>query len=107
MKFNEVPNTMQWLLAILLFAVAITVTTIAWGGFKPILEPDGAVEFIFQNIYYLFETALIVLNIVFGQKFGEVLTKKDKLPYGGLFLAFTWGLMHILTQGLQAGVYKY
>jgi len=29
------------------------------------------------------------------------------LPYGGLFLALTWGLIHILLQGFQTGIYAF
>ena len=106
---NEIPTSKQWLLAIIMAIIAIIITTVVGNGFKPVLEyiDNGLVKFIFQHIYYLFETALIVLTISFGQKFGEVITKRDGLPYGGLFLAFTWGLIHILTQGILTGVYAF
>ena len=107
MKFNEKPDLKAWLIAIVIAAIAIAATTIAWGGLKPIQEYDGISKFVFQNIYYLFEAALIVLTIVFGQKFGEMLTKREGLPYGGLFLALTWGLIHILLQGFQTGIYAF
>ncbi|AIQ19071.1 hypothetical protein H70357_21935 [Paenibacillus sp. FSL H7-0357] len=107
MKLNEAPDSKGWLLAVVISVIAITVTTIAWGGFKPVQEYNGIVKFIFQNIYYLFEAALILLTIVFGQKFGETLMKRGGLPYGGIFLALTWGLIHILLQGSLTGVYAF
>lgn len=74
------------------------------GGLQAGSEYKDVVRFIFQNVYYLFEAALILLTIAFGQKFGESLFKRDGLPYGGMFLALTWGLIHILLQGGATGV---
>ncbi|AIQ53429.1 hypothetical protein [Paenibacillus sp. FSL R7-0331] len=107
MMLNETPDSKGWLLAVVISALAITATTIVWGGFKPVQEYKGIVELIFQNIYYLFEAGLILLTIAFGQKFGEILIKRGGLPYGGIFLALTWGLIHILLQGGQTGVYAF
>lgn len=107
MRLNDVPDSKRWLLAVVVSLIAIIVTTVAWGGFKPVQEYKGIVTFIFQNIYYLFEAALILLTIAFGQKFGEMLLKRGGLPYGGIFLALTWGLIHILLQGSETGVYAF
>ncbi|WP_019910314.1 hypothetical protein [Paenibacillus sp. HW567] len=107
MKLNEAPDSKGWFLAALISVIAIAATTIVWGGFKPVEEYKGIVRFIFQNIYYLFEAALILLTIAFGQKIGDTLIKKGGLPYGGIFLALTWGLIHILLQGGQTGVYAF
>jgi len=109
MKNNEAPSGKQWLIAVVIATIAIVITTIVGDGLKPVQEyiNNGIIKFIFQHIYYLFETALIVLAITFGQKFGETITKRTGMPYGGLFLAFTWGLIHILTQGLMTGVYTF
>jgi len=109
MKYNEAPSAKQWLFSVVIATIAIVITTIVGDGFKPIQEymNNGIVKFIFQHIYYLFETVLIVLTIAFGQKFGEEITKRTGLPYGGLFLALTWGLIHILTQGIMTGVYAF
>lgn len=105
MKLNKVPDSKGWLFAIVVSVIAITATTIVWDGLKPVQEYDGIVKFLFQNIYYLFEAALILLTIVFGQQFGDTLINRRGLPYGGFFLALTWGLIHILLQGSQTGVY--
>ncbi|WNS44730.1 hypothetical protein [Paenibacillus sp. MMS20-IR301] len=107
MKLNEAPDSKGWLLAALISVIAIAATTIVWGGFKPVEEYKGIVRFIAQNIYYLFEAALILLTIAFGQKFGETLFKRGGLPYGGFFLALTWGLIHILLQGGPTGAYAF
>lgn len=105
MKLNKVPDSKGWLFAIVVSVIAITATTIVWDGLKPVQEYDGIVKFLFQNIYYLFEAALILLTIAFGQQFGDTLINRRGLPYGGFFLALTWGLIHILLQGSQTGVY--
>lgn len=107
LKNNHVVTPKGWLIAIIITVVSIMLTTIVCKGFKPVTEYNGLVKFIFQNIYYLFEAALIVLTIIFGQRFGEVITKKVNLPWGGLFLAMTWGLVHILLQGLHTGIYTF
>ncbi|MCG8452520.1 MAG: hypothetical protein MI717_05000 [Spirochaetales bacterium] len=50
---------------------------------------------LFQNIYYIAESILIVLYIAIMQRVFDVLTKKTTLPWGGITLFFTWGLFHI------------
>lgn len=107
MRLNATPDARGWLLAIVVSVIAIAATTVVWEGFKPVQEYKEAVRFVFQNIYYLFEAALILLTIAFGQKFGETLFKRDGLPYGGMFLALTWGLIHILLQGGATGIYAF
>ncbi|TAN65517.1 hypothetical protein WS9_012180 [Paraclostridium sordellii 8483] len=74
---------------------------IDWGGFKPILEFQrlGVLKFIFQYIYYLFEVFLITLIVIFAQKAFEKWFKNETIPYGGIVLALTWGLMHIVSKG--------
>lgn len=107
MQLNAEPDAKGWLFAVVVSVIAIAATTIVWEGFKPVQEYKDAVRFVFQNIYYLFEAALILLTIAFGQKFGETLFKRGGLPYGGIFLALTWGLIHILLQGGATGVYAF
>lgn len=105
MKNNQAVTARGWVAAAAVAVVAITITTIVREGFKPVTEYDGLAKFVFQNIYYLFEAGLILLTLVFGQKYGEILTKKEKLPWGGLFLAATWGLIHMLVQDFYTGIY--
>ena len=75
-----------------------------WEGFKPFLEFQrlGMLKFIFQYIYYLFEAFLISLIVIFGQKACEKWFKNESIPYGGIFLGLTWGLMHIVSKGSVA-----
>ncbi|SDB50536.1 hypothetical protein SAMN02910298_02558 [Pseudobutyrivibrio sp. YE44] len=92
--------------------VSIAVITFAqyldWGGFKVSLEWQrlGAVKFIFQYIYYLAESFLISLVIIYGQLACEKWFKNEKIPYGGIILGLTWGLGHILSKGsVLAGIF--
>ncbi len=91
----------QWIASIVLVALALVISIIDWNGFKVIKEfvANGWLKFIFQYIYYIFETALIILIVVFGQKAFEQWFKKEIIPYGGIVAGLTWGLTHIFTQG--------
>lgn len=66
------------------------ITCITWGIITYVLLRD---------IYYAFETALFTLILVFGHKAFELWLGKTNFPYGGVVLALTWGLVHILTKG--------
>lgn len=91
----------QYLGIIACLIVSIASHYMDWGGFKPFLEFQqlGLIKFIFQYMYYLFEAFLISLIIIFGQKACELWFKKENIPYGGIVLALTWGLMHIVSKG--------
>lgn len=91
----------QYLGIIVCLSVSIASHYIDWGGFKIVLEFQklGVVKFVFQYIYYLFEAFLISLIIIFGQKAFEKWFGKVNIPYGGIVLALTWGLMHIISKG--------
>jgi hypothetical protein len=99
----------QWAGVALCFAISLAISYFAWGGFKVVIEFQnlGPLLFAFQYIYYMAETLLFVLIIAFGQKAGEIWFKKPAIPYGGIIVALTWGLVHILTQGsLFVGLYS-
>ncbi len=101
------PANQKMVAVALLMVLALIAKYMVIGGFKIVMEMTslGGVQFIFQFIYYLFETALIVLAIVFGQRFFENLTNCKVVPFGGIFLACTWGLVHVLTQDFMTGIY--
>lgn len=96
----------QWGVCILFVALAFAEDTISWGGFKIYLEyaGKGPVLFSFQYLYYLFETMLFLLIIVFGQKACEVWFHNEQIPYGGVICGLTWGLAHIFTKNLLTGI---
>lgn len=95
-------------IACLLALLVIGYTTSIWNGVKPWIEFQelGIVNFMFQYVYYAMEASLLVLILMFGQAAASIwLRKESKVPYGGILLALTWGLVHILTQGFATGIY--
>ena len=82
-------------------ALKIYASVLDWGGFKVYLEwkSHGTLLFIFQYIYYVFETLLFTLILVFAQLAFETWFKNRKIPYGGIVMGLTWGLAHIFTKG--------
>lgn len=97
----------QWICMLILVVISFGVSYWDWNGFKILKEYryNGLLQFIFQYIYYVFETLLFTLIIVYGQKAFDVWFGKVNIPFGGILLAVTWGLVHILTKGsLSAGL---
>lgn len=94
-------NAISWVIAIVCVVIAIMQSYLDWNGFKIVKEfqHKGLLKFIFQYIYYLFETGLFLLIIVFAQKAGDTFFKNDKIPWGGIVVAITWGFAHIFTKG--------
>ena len=95
------------IIAVLLFVGMLVISYLDSKGFKVIKEfqYNGPARFVFQYLYYVVETCLVVLVIVFAQRAGELWFKNKLIPYGGIFVALTWGLVHALTQGsLSSGI---
>lgn len=95
------------ILAAIISSISILYTSLVWQGFKPAIEFSNldAGKFLFQYIYYALESLLIVLIIAHGQKAFETKFGTSKsIPFGGIFLAATWGLVHIFTQGGSTGI---
>lgn len=104
--------TTQKLLIILVLVVIITIATFfGFDGFKPLVEFNNGsqgniITYLLQIFYYLGESALIVLCIAFGQRFCEKQFSISKnIPSGGLFLAMTWGIIHVFLQGISGGLF--
>ena len=96
------------ILSSIIVIISIAFTSVVWNGFKPIIELSnlGIVKFIIQYAYYAFESLLMLLIIAHGQEaFEKWFYKNNWIPFGGGFLAITWGLIHILTQGVSTGLY--
>ena len=95
--------------AIVLLIAYLIIKYFVIGGMKTINEFNelGIVKFIFQYAYYFFEVVLIMLTISFGQRFFEGISKSKVVPFGGIVLACTWGLMHILTQNFATGIFAF
>lgn len=62
------------------------------------LYPDrGVVVTGFQYLYYLLESAMVVLMLAFFQRAGEKWTKSTRTPWGAIGLALSWGAAHLGT----------
>lgn len=98
---KEKVKAWQWIAALLGIVIIVTINCIDWNGSKVIIEyqRNGPLKFIFQYIYYLFETALFMLIIIFAQKAFETWFKKRNIPYGGIICAATWGFAHTFSKG--------
>ena len=97
----------QWICIAGGVAVSLATSWIDWEGSKVLKEfaSNGALKFIFQYIYYMFEVSLVMLIIVFGQKACEIWFRHENVPYGGIIAAVTWGLGHWASKGsLAAGL---
>ena len=98
----------QWILIVLGEVLCLASTWIDWNGSKVLAEfkSRGPILFPFQYIYYLFEVMLVLLIIIFGQMAFEKWFNNNKIPFGGILVAITWGLGHWFTKGsLFAGIY--
>jgi hypothetical protein len=74
-------------------------TAVARGGLDALAAGLGLA------VYYFSEAFLIVLLVLFGQRAGQNRFGRPDLPWGGLVLGLTWGVMHFFLQGTSAGFY--
>ena len=98
----------QWAVVAVLFVLMLVYSWYDWNGSKVVKEfrYNGWLKFIFQYLYYVFETGLVYMIIAFGQKAFEAWFhqgNRTMIPYGGLLAGLTWGLAHILTKGSLTG----
>lgn len=66
-------------------------------GFYNVHGKNAIILSIFQNIYYFFESLLVVLIVAFFQTAGEIWFKLKIVPWGSIGLFLTWGLGHFLS----------
>ncbi|MCM1192839.1 MAG: hypothetical protein NC123_12645 [Butyrivibrio sp.] len=66
-------------------------------GYFPCIE-------ISSKILYNFETILVMLILVFGQNAFEKWFHKCNIPYGGIIVAITWGILHFFTKDITTGI---
>ena len=100
-------SVLQWGLLLTGTVLCLISTWIDWNGSKVVREfMSKGILFPVQYMYYLVEVAMVLLIIVFGQYAFEKWFKNDKIPYGGILVALTWGLGHWFTKGsLGMGIY--
>jgi hypothetical protein len=66
-------------------------------GFQNLYGTQAWIVAIFQNLYYLVEYLLVVMMIAFFQRAGELWFKSSWFPWGGVGIALTWGMIHLVT----------
>lgn len=101
-------QTIQILALTICIAFSLITSYLSWNGSKVLIELGnlGSILFLFQYIYYAFETFMFFMIIVFAQKAFEKWFGHINFPYGGIVVALTWGLGHILSKGsLSTGFY--
>lgn len=99
----------NWIVAFVCLIGCKMMTFIDWHTLKIIGEAQGKTVFQFcaQYLYYIFEVALIVLIIIYGQKAIEALLKKESpIPFGGIILAMTWGAFHFVSRGVGLEIWN-
>lgn len=96
-KTNKI-KSWQWLLVCLCIVTHMIISWINWNGSKVLLEYkyNGLIGIIFQYIYYIVEVLLFLIMIIFVQKACEIWFKKSTIPYGGIIVGATWGVIAYL-----------
>ena len=105
-KKGEKLKLWKWLLIAAFIVLSLMISYKDWNGSKVIKEFvfNGWLKFIFQYIYYIFETVLVTLILVFAQKAFEKWFHKENIPYGGIAIALTWGIGHFFTKDIMTGI---
>lgn len=112
--YKEKPSLLNICFAAFCLLCTILLSALSWGQFRPIAELlnwvriggvlGGIIFFIGQYIYYILETVLFLFIIAFGQQASDILFKTKVIPWGGIFCAILWGLIHIPLHGFSAGL---
>lgn len=66
-------------------------------GFQKVHGRNALILSVFQNLYYFFESLLVILIIAFFQMAGELWFNWKKIPWGSIGLFLTWGLGHFIS----------
>lgn len=106
MGFNVLSNNQVTkrgiIISALLVVICIVLNALDWETLKIIgeFQKKSNLVFVFQYLYYFVEVMLVYLIVAFGQKFFETLLKTNKnIPWGGIVLCLTWGVIHFMTKG--------
>lgn len=66
-------------------------------GFQNMYGSYAWLVSIFQNIYYLFETIVVLLMVICFQKAGELWFHNAYIPWASIGLVITWGAVHFIS----------
>ena len=96
----------EYISIIAIIAISFVISYFGWNGFKIVKEYNylGITRFIFQYLYYLAESLLIVLAIIYSQNAFDSFFKTKYIPWGGIMLSLSWGLLHFISQGITTGI---
>ncbi|MGM0124949.1 hypothetical protein IGI37_002343 [Enterococcus sp. AZ194] len=93
----------NWIIVGFLLIICKIITFIDWQTLKVIGEfqkKNNLYLFTTQYLYYFIEIFLVLLIVIFAQKAFELWQgKTSTTPFGGLFLALTWGAFHFISTG--------
>ena len=114
---KESLRPVQWISLAVITAAGVLFMAASWNmTFKPLAEWNRFVEtfgsagmagFLFQYLYYLAESAIILTVIMLGQRAGELFFSQGRntfIPWGWLFCSLLWGLPHLLTKNWATAV---
>jgi hypothetical protein len=115
---DPTPPSRRLVRGVAVVGLVLACAGIRWAGqggpFPPIAEYGrfvgeygelAWVALVLQWLYYAAEVLVMALIIAFGQRAGELRFGRPAVPWGGLLLALTWGLVHIAVQGVATGLY--
>ena len=98
-----IPSAKNYFIAILCLLGCKVMTFIDWQTLKVIGEAQGKdiFQFTTQYMYYIMEVFIVLLIVMFGQiAFETCMGKESNIPFGGIVLAFTWGIFHFVSRGV-------
>ncbi|MDY0108304.1 MAG: hypothetical protein RBT60_00005 [Candidatus Krumholzibacteria bacterium] len=64
-------------------------------GFVRLYGDRGTAVTVFQYLYYLLESAMVLALVSLVQRAGEKQTRRALIPWGGIALSLSWGLAHL------------
>lgn len=94
---------LQWGITAVISIVFAAVMIVLDGGFGGLVEFNSPVYTISRFIFEGFQVAVMVLVMSLGQKWGDLLVKKNNkfIPFGGIVLGVCMMLVNIITGGFS------
>ena len=101
-------NLWQYICILAIIGLKFLFSYLDWKGFKFISEYNylGTILFIFQYLYYIAEGFLLSLIVVYSQNAFDAWFKTKYIPWGGIVLSLSWGILHIVSKGLLTGIFS-
>lgn len=113
-KINNKPSVRGYVTAGLMFTASFGLKYTVYGGWKPGVDfrTSGWFQFLFQCIYGIFQSGLMLITAVFMQKaceryFRKLKLKSKHIPWGGIFLALAWGSSLLIFRNSYIEVLSY